>query len=157
MNIFTKIFNLFNLLNLYVYSSNVEKRVIMIYEDCKIFKNLQYFWNINYYLWNINHLRNLNNWYLISIRILIYSCMKIHFRINFRIQLIECYTMRHNSLHVTFLNCPSGPSTRHAFLPCSRQWSHKIADQHRPWDREDSREWKPWLQSSGITFFQRIS
>jgi len=26
-------------------------------------------------------------------------------------QLIECYTMRHNSLHVTFLNCPSGPSS----------------------------------------------
>jgi len=25
-------------------------------------------------------------------------------------QLIECYTMHHNSLHVTFLNCPTGPS-----------------------------------------------
>lgn len=25
-------------------------------------------------------------------------------------RLIECYTMHHNSLHVTFLNCPSGPS-----------------------------------------------
>lgn len=26
------------------------------------------------------------------------------------IELIECYTMHHNSLHVTFLNCSSGPS-----------------------------------------------